>query len=212
MKKKIMAVCSGNNDRSPTVELVGNLYLARIKADEEYHIVSSGTQVNKIVSGDYPVDMILKSLDVARDFGWQDKAFDRFRNDVSTGFFNPEIDVQTREVLDIFCRKGREERDAVLKALGYRGAKNYQEQTIARNDITLVLAVDRENYDAVQRIYSSLGKKAPKIDKLADVAKGIVGGRDYTMGKYQDARGAYHRMIERIVQDTPKALKRIVGA
>lgn len=212
--KKIMAVCAGNNDRSPTIELVGNLYLANIGADKDFMIVSSGTNVNKILTGDYPTETILKSLDVARDFGWEHESFERFRAQASTGFFNPEFDVQTRELLEEFCRRGREERDAVLKRLGYEGAKRYQEQTIARNDVVLVVAVDQANYDIVKEIYSPLGPQTPKIEKLADIVRGREGGRDHTMAKYRngDARGAYERMIERLVRDTPKALKRIVGA
>ena len=67
--KKIVMVCSGNNDRSPTAEHIGNLELKRLGADGEFIATSAGVQVNRILSGDYSVKEIRDAIEVGYKMG-----------------------------------------------------------------------------------------------------------------------------------------------
>ena len=208
--KNIEFVCSGNNGRSPVAELIATNYLERVGADREYSATSSGTIVDLIKDGGFPIKVMTPIIDIAkeREIYSQESLQDIERalreNDSST------VERYFREASDVFMREEAQERGELLKELGMRGeVKIGRDQTIARSNTIAILPVDRKNYHAVLKIYGESGYN-PVISIMSVLATGNP------LAEVENAFGLgknfYRSRIEQLSKEVPEAVKRIIVA
>jgi hypothetical protein len=209
-KKLIEAVCTANNGRSPLIEIIGRNHLVEIGADGEYDTISSGTLVDAIAKGGFSIEVMSPYIDIAVKRG-------DIYNPQESEELNAAMQQKDQRVLGFFynqaVKKFIEEEHAnkaeALKRFGIKGlVKTTNDQTVARDDVTAVLTADSENYGRVLGIYQPT-QYAPTIAVLSKLASGDPKTEmKNAFGKSKD----YMIMVERMLDDVPKAINRIVKA
>jgi hypothetical protein len=204
----IEMVCTGNSGRSPVAELLGQNYINSRGFNHALGVRSSGTMVNKILSGGkMPMQAMIPILDTG----------------VSRGMYNSEELAKIRAavrigdadgVRDYFARaavKFEEEevqfRNEAIHSYGIRGeVKSGRDQTIARPDTVAVLAIDRKNYDTVKKIYDNSGY-TPIIDVMSRVATGNPDAE--VRNAFGLGKEAYFERFIQLWQEVPEAVAKI---
>ena len=209
-KKLIEMVCTGNNGRSPVAELIARNYLESVGATTDYDSISSGTMVDIIKAGRFPIKVMTPIIDIAKgrriyDSSELTKLDDALRSGDSKtveGYFN--------KATQIFSEEESREREVVLRELSIYGeVKGGKEQTMPRPDVVAILPMDRKNYDGVLKIYHSSGF-SPVISVLSVLATGDPNSE--VANAFGQSSDVYRQNIEQLVDEVPKAVRKIIGA
>ena len=209
-KKLIEMVCTGNNGRSPVAELIVRNYLESVGATADYDSISSGTMVDMIKSGGFPIKVMSPIIDMAKgrevytakELARLDSALREGDAQTVEGYFN--------KAAKIFSEEEARERGLILGELGISGdVKNGKDQTIPRSDAIVVLPMDRKNYEGVLSIYQNSGF-SPVISVMSVLATGNLNSE--VANAFGQGSDVYRQRIEQLVDEVPKAVRKIIGA
>ena len=203
-------VCTGNNGRSPVAEIIARDYLQNVGATSDYDSISSGTKVDAIKAGGFPIKDMSSIIDIAKDRNIYDcdemKKLDKaFRNEDSQ-----TIETYFNKAKKILSEEEARERDLFLKELGITGQiKQKKDQTVPKPDVVAVLPMDRTNYSGVLGIYQT-SEYSPIISIMSVLATGNPTSEvANAFGKSSDV---YRQTLEQLVDEVPKAVKKVIGA
>lgn len=208
MKKLIELVCTGNNGRSPVAELIARNYLHRVGASE-YESISSGTMVEKIKAGGFPIKAMVPILELAKGRGIYDAHSLAELDGALRRRDTVAMEKYFQQASEIFAQEEAEERGKLLKEFGIEGfVKEGRDQTIARPDVVAVLPVDRKNYDGVLGIYQNSGH-SPVIGVMSVLATGNP--QSEVQNSFGQGVKVYRQRVEQLIEEVPKAVRKIVG-
>ncbi len=213
-KKLIEFVCTGNNGRSPVAELLARNHLVQIGASEEYDAASSGLMVDytrRFVAGQVTDDpkMVGAIISIARDNMFYSPA-EIFT--ISKALREGDNAVLLKYAVSTSTKLMDAERECMYGLLAKMGipgqVKSGKDQTIARPDTKVVLAMDKKGLESVGKIYAA-NSHTPVIDTLPRYATGDDREVANAFGK---PRGFYRATIEQLAREVPLAVDRAVGA
>lgn len=208
--KKIIIefVCTGNNARSPMAEVIGNNYATDIGLENLLSFISSGTRVDTEYESFFSYERATLILNKASSHGLLKEIHvdkDRYENDNN---YNSAIKNDIIMALRIMRPIEVALRDAALYNINmkYDGA---QTQTIARDDVSIILGMEKEHVRQVEKIYSAKGmatNNMPQITTIADYT-GIDGEISDCIGNTNPT--AYFKMRDSLQEIIPKVIDRI---
>jgi|TARA_B100001971_G_C18221070_1_gene557235 protein-tyrosine-phosphatase len=211
-KKLIEAVCTANNGRSPLIERIGRNHLISIGANKDYDTISSGTMVDAINRNEYTFDQTEPFVNLALKRG---NVFSRSQmNQLSiaqkTGGILGLYEDLFNIALQRFVAEEHTNKSEAIERYEITGSiKEGKDQTVPRKDVVAVLPADKGNYNKVLSIYVPT-EYTPTIAVLSQFATGNPNAQiENAFGKSKEE---YMTMVERMLDDVPKAINRIVGA
>jgi len=209
-KRLIEMVCTGNNGRSPVAELIARNYLQSVGATSDYDSISSGTMVDVIKSGGFPIKVMSPIIDIAKDRKIYDADEVKKLDEALINGDSQTVETYFNKATKIFSEEETGERDLFLRDLGITGRiKQEKDQTVPRRDVVAVLPMDRKNYLGVLGIYQT-SDHSPIISVMSVLATGDpVSEVTNAFGQGPDV---YRRRIEQLVDEVPKAVRKIIGA
>lgn len=212
-KKLIEMVCAGNRGRSPVAELLANNRIRDIGASDDYGAISSGTNVDytkRVMSGEETPsqEMVTAIIDMGRgreiytpsQLQEIDEAFRNGREDVLVQYFKQA----SQRLMD----DENSHRRKIIAEFGVEGeVKQTNDQTIARSDTVIVLAMDRKNLQNISSIYGERGY-SPKIDTLSSYATKVAGSQ--VLNAFARGEDVYRETVEQLVKEVPMAVDRAI--
>lgn len=215
MKKKLIEMgCKGNVFRSTTAELVGKNCIQEAGASADYGVISSGILVKRIQQADYSPKKLKEFVKTCAKIGYQDSSIsslDRALRERDS----EAIKLAQKNFIHYLIQKETRERNKLIKEFEIKGiVKKTRDQTIARPDVIAVLPMDKEIYNQVLSIYNGSGY-TPLISVLSVLATGNLENQislDNVPLNQKNIKDAYRRMIEQVVEETPQAVRKIIGA
>jgi len=212
-KKLIEMVCTGNRGRSPVAELIARNRIIEIGASDVYDSISSGTNVaytDKVMAGEIipSQEMISAIISMGR------------ANNVYTSEQLEEIDSSLRDgeqddLIKYFIQTSQRLMDdeesyraEVLTQFGIDGdVKPTRDQTIARPDTLIVLAMDKKNLQVINRIYQE-ERYSPIIDTLSNYATGVPDSQ--VLNAFGKGKDIYRDMVRQLIREVPIAVDKLV--
>ena len=199
-KKLIEMACTGNNGRSPMAELIAHNTLKEIGELDRYNSVSSGTLVNAINSGDFPMKGMIPIIEIAmnRDDIYNTKQLKQLEIALKTQDPNT-VKEYFDKAADIFAEEERISRGIALQEFGIKGdVKTTPTQTIITPNTIALYVMDKQNLKRANTIYES-SEYSPKIESL-DVESSFGLGRE-----------AYMEGVEKLLDNVPKAVDKAIS-
>ncbi len=207
-KKIIEFVCTANNGRSPTEELIGKQYLKKIRAENEYAIASSGTLVDVIRKKELGIDVMKQIITLAQSrpvysseelFAIENALKDENIELVKKYFEKAENAVKLEEQAIMA---------GVLQKYGISGErKKTPDQTAPKKNRIAVLAVDQKNYERVVSIY-----RKSIYTPIIDIVTRFAFGENYSeiadcFGKGQSS---YEEAVRSMIEAVPAAIDKLL--
>lgn len=193
--------CLGNNGRSPIAELIAHNTLEDMNLLNKYRAISSGTLVNAINTGNFPIKGMKPVIDVAmnRDDGVYNttelKELETALKDGDTKTVKKYFNQAAAQ----FAQEEQVSRGIALKEFKISGdVKKTPTQTIITPNTVALYTMDKGNYDRANIIYENSDNK-PLIMKSLDVESSFGLKRD-----------AYMAGVEKLLRVVPEAVKRAV--
>ena len=216
-KRLIEMVCKGNVGRSPVAEMVARQYIDRIGASEDYEVSSSGSIANLLLERKLSREMLSNSMKLFSNTGFHNTLFDLLREAWAREDIN-EIERYTPKVIDFTIASERNKRDQILRELGITGtAKQFPEQTIAKEDVDYIFAIDRKVFadltDLPNGVYSN-ARYWTKMHVLGVFATGnqLEKDSEVDLTHPENVWQSYREGIVRIIEHTPIAIRKIMNA
>ena len=197
-------VCTGNNGRSPVAELIGRNHLAKIGAEKDFGVISSGTRVNEIASGKYSMGLIEQVLNTGIERGIYSAEVTRAIREALARQDAEAVKPYFHMTVDLFRAEEIVNRTKLLQELGVTGdIKKGKDQTVVRPEVVVIFPVDRRNREKVLAIYQETDVR-PFIDVLSSFAAGYEGQEiKNTFGR---GESFYRQAIQRMKVEVPIAI------
>ena len=209
-------ICKGNVGRSPVAELVAKQYLQSTGALEDYEISSSGSIANLLLDRKISREMLANSMNLFSNTGLHDFSFDQLR-EAWKQEDEQIIRQYTAQVIDYTIAAEMKKRDGILRELGVFGtAKQFPEQTRVK-DVDYIFTIDRKVYADLlgnpNGIYCDVQKR-PNIHVLSVFATNNEQEKDseVDLSNPENIWKSYREGLVRIVEHTPRTMKKVIGA
>jgi len=226
IKPKIMPICTANSGRSTLSQLVMEDELHDLGLSDEFDVVSSGTMVDALGKGGFPIVAMKKYIDMAVGSGvFSDAEQEQYvlalerRN-------APKIEEIYNVATRAFLNEEHAARDEAMKLFRIPGQiKPKGEQTVARDDVVIALAMDHRNRDNTIKIYRDAGYEGRGSDDIVTtltrgghmlkVATLAAYARNDPKAETPNAfglgRGVYMNMVPTILEDSRQAVRKFTG-
>jgi|TARA_Y100000031_G_scaffold42032_1_gene48351 protein-tyrosine-phosphatase len=207
--KLIEMVCTGNNERSPVAELIARNYLKSVGATTDYDSISSGIMVDKIKAGGFSIEVMSSVINLAKSREIYDVDELKKLNEALRNGDDQIVGQYFNQAIQIFSEEESRERRIVLGELGISGTvKDRRDQTVSRPDVVAVFPMDRIHYNGVLNIYQGSGFR-PVISVMSVLATGNSDSE--VANAFGRGSEAHRQRIEQLVDEVPKAVKKIIG-
>jgi protein-tyrosine-phosphatase len=199
----IEVTCTGNNGRSPMAEVIGNHTAKELNLEEVLSFISSGTQAGLEHDGVFPYNKVVSVLSRASSHGLMrpvEVDFDKYEHDP---WYRAAIQDRVHMAFRIMRPIETALRDSALYDIGmkYDGIRT---QTVARDDVSIVLGMEPTHVDQINEIYSGSEHK-PFISTITQYAG--------DSGKISDSIGntnpvTYFIIRDKLLEVMPKVVSR----
>ena len=168
MEYTLEVCCTGNNGRSPMAEAIGNWYLEQRRWQDTARFISSGTRADPQWDDILPYKKVVSVLAKASQNGIMEPVeVDEYRYETDKDY-EAVIREKVKAVMKNMRSIESALRDAALhgRDLKYDGTRS---QTIVRDDVSIVLGMEKRHVEEVKQIYSGVDEEQkPQIITLAD--------------------------------------------
>lgn len=199
----IEVTCTGNNGRSPMAEVIGNHTAKDFNLEDMLSFISSGTRAGPEHDEVLPYNKVVSVLSKASSHGLMkpvDVDRDKYETDSD---YRATIQYSVHMAFRIMRPIEVALRDAALYNIGMR-YDGKRTQTVARDDVSLVLGMEQKHVDHINQIYS-VSKHKPLISTLIAYA-GVDGEIPDSIGNTDPA--VYFEIRERLCDVMPKVVDR----
>jgi len=209
MAKLIEMVCTGNKDRSPLAQVVGNDYLRSLGRYVEYQVTSSGIHVSGGINTNLSIDFMQKRIDLAKDRGTIYSPEELTLLEITEESGDPNaLRLYYHRAMLVFHAETKGCIARVLPELGIEEKlKQQADQTVIVPDTVVVFAMEKLQYDFVQLLYRSSPNR-PKIFLLSAYATGTSDEEIHLMRGIGEE--AYKAAMQRVIDHVPPAIDRLL--
>lgn len=204
MRHVIEACCTGNNGRSPMVEVIGNKEILTRGLEEKVIFISSGTRADHSWDNVWHYEKAKFVLQRAARSGLmiEPAVIDKGRYDEDTDY-QISVNKYARKMIAILRPIETALRNAALLDIGieYKGGRR---QTRAGNNVSLVLGITNKHVRHVKEFYQG-EEKIPEIMQLHEYA-GIPGEIPDAFGQLDP--GVYREIRDEILDLMPTVVER----
>jgi protein-tyrosine-phosphatase len=199
----IEVACTGNNGRSPMAEVIGNHTAKELGLEDILSFISSGTRAGPEHDEVLPYNKVVSVLSKASSHGLMkpvEVEKDRYEHDTD---YRLAIQGNVHMAFRIMRPIETALRDSALYDIGmrYDGTRT---QTIARDDVSVVLGMEPNHLDQINEIYS-ISKHKPLITTLTEYA-GDSGEIPDSIGNTDPT--VYSTIRDKLLEVMPKVVSR----
>lgn len=211
-------VCTANHGRSVPAEVIAKDYLAKIGETECLEIISSGTGLEDFRKGNLKPGFMAKIMSKALSREIYAPAEKRFVEEIlsyktealedqykTDPIFANALMAYFRKCEAVFEAEEHQYRQIAIEKRGLTHLmKQIQDQTVASEDVTVILPMAQSNLSAITQIYKDQIQK-PQIMLLKEYTTGMPGD---VMNAFGEPQKVYDSMIEELADIVPRAVDR----
>ena len=165
----IEVTCTGNNGRSAMAEAIGNHTTKKLNLEDVLSFISSGTRAGPEYEKILPYSEVVSILSRASSHGLMKPAEvdrERYKQDSD---YRVAIQDSVHMAFRIMRPIEAAFRDSALYNIGmrYDGTRT---QTVARDDVSVVLGMEQKHVDQIKKIYSA-SEHRPIISTITQYAR-----------------------------------------